>query len=78
MSQSPRPRIAVDAMGGDFGPQVVVSGAVAAAKLRKYDLLLVGDEARIAAELVKLDTRGFNYKIVHASQVADMREKPSE
>ncbi|WP_459933696.1 phosphate acyltransferase PlsX [Fundidesulfovibrio butyratiphilus] len=78
MSPSPRPRLAVDAMGGDFGPNVVLPGAISAAKLRKYDLLLVGEESRITAELAKLDTRGCNYRIVHASQVAEMREKPSE
>ncbi|GFK95617.1 Phosphate acyltransferase [Fundidesulfovibrio magnetotacticus] len=79
MNPSPsRPRIAVDAMGGDFGPHVVVPGAVQAARREQYDLLLVGDEPRIAAELSKLDTRGIVVRIVHATQVADMHDKPSE
>lgn len=79
MNPSPnRPRIAVDAMGGDFGPHVVVPGAVQAAKRKQYDLLLVGDEPRIAAELSKLDTRGVVVRVVHATQVAEMHDKPSE
>ncbi|MFZ5428275.1 MAG: phosphate acyltransferase PlsX [Thermodesulfobacteriota bacterium] len=79
MNPSPsRPRIAVDAMGGDFGPHVVVPGAVQAARRKQFDLLLVGDEPRIAAELSKLDTRGIVVRVVHASQVADMHDKPSE
>ena len=79
MNPSPsRPRIAVDAMGGDFGPHVVVPGAIQAAKRKQFDLLLVGDEARIVAELSKLDTRGLSVRAVHASQVAEMHDKPSE
>jgi glycerol-3-phosphate acyltransferase PlsX len=65
-------------MGGDFGPHVVVPGAVQAAKRKQFDLLLVGDEPRIAAELSKLDTRGIVVRVVHASQVADMHDKPTE
>jgi len=65
-------------MGGDFGPNVVVPGAVQAAKRKQFDLLLVGDEPRIAAELSKLDTRGIVVRVVHASQVADMHDKPTE
>jgi glycerol-3-phosphate acyltransferase PlsX len=65
-------------MGGDFGPHVVVPGAVQAAKRKQFDLLLVGDEPRIAAELSKLDTRGIVVRVVHATQVAEMNDKPSE
>jgi len=78
MSQSPRPRIAVDAMGGDFGPQVVIPGAVKVARNKEYDLILVGDEVQVASELSKVDARGVICRIVHASQVADMHDKPSE
>ena len=38
-----RPIIAVDAMGGDFGPSVVVPGAIEAARLHDLHVLLVGD-----------------------------------
>ena len=47
--------IALDAMGGDQGPAVVVAGA--AISLERHpalSFLFFGDEARIAAELEKL------------------------
>ena len=45
-----RPRVAVDAMGGDHAPEEVVAGAVDWARAHPdTDVILVGDEARIAA-----------------------------
>ena len=46
-------KIALDAMGGDFGPPNIVSGAVLALKEYSYigKLFLVGDTAQIEAEL---------------------------
>ena len=73
-----RPVIAVDAMGGDFGPPVVVPGALSAAKAGGFELLLVGDDAVLRAELKKHDTRGVSVDVVHASEVALMGEKPSD
>lgn len=73
-----RPVIAVDAMGGDFGPSVVVSGAVQAAKLHDLRILLVGDTPRVEAELAVLDLKGADYEIVHAEDVVHMNEKPSD
>ncbi len=70
--------IAVDAMGGDHGPSVVVPGAVEAARQFDVGVALVGDKARIAPVLAKCDTAGLEVRTVHASQVADMHEKPSE
>lgn len=73
-----RPVIAVDAMGGDFGPPVVVPGALEAARQGGFELLLVGDEASLRAELQKHSARGVSVEVVHASEVALMGEKPSE
>ena len=73
-----RPIIAVDAMGGDFGPSVVVPGAVEAAKLHDLSIVLVGDTPRVEAELDKLNLDGVHYEIVHASDVVHMNEKPSD
>ena len=43
-----RPRVAVDAMGGDHAPEEVVRGAVDWARLHPdVEVILVGDEARI-------------------------------
>ncbi|BFR49064.1 phosphate acyltransferase PlsX [Nitratidesulfovibrio sp. HK-II] len=70
--------IAVDAMGGDFGPSVVVPGAIEAARDKGIALLLVGDQAKVQAELAKIPLDGVAYDIVHASEVAGMDEKPSD
>jgi len=71
------PRIAVDAMGGDYGPQIVVPGAVEAAR-EGVAVVLVGDEAQINDELVKLDTTGLDITVVPASQVVEMNDKPAD
>ncbi len=73
-----RPIIAVDAMGGDYGPSVVVPGAISAAKLYDLTVLLVGDTAKIQAEIELLDVAGVHYEIVHAEDVVHMNEKPSD
>ena len=73
-----RPIIAVDAMGGDFGPSVVVPGAIQASKLHDLNILLVGDTPRVQAELDGLDLGGAQYEIVHAEDVVHMNEKPSD
>lgn len=70
-------KIALDAMGGDFAPANLVAGAVLA--LREYpevDLILVGDETKVRAELAKHDTRGLEnrFEIRHASQVVEMSD----
>jgi phosphate acyltransferase len=70
-------KIAVDAMGGDHGPGVVVEGAVAAAKEFGASVILVGDEAAIYPELARLDPRDLAVEVRHASQVIGMAETPS-
>lgn len=65
-------------MGGDFGPPVVVPGALEAARKGGFALLLVGDDAALRAELQKHSARGVAVEVVHASEVALMGEKPSE
>ncbi len=72
------PRIAVDAMGGDFGPEVVVKGAVEAARAKNISLLLVGREDDLRKELAKYKADHLPIEIVNATQVAEMTDKPSE
>lgn len=72
------PVIAVDAMGGDHGPSVIVTGALDAARAMPLKLLLVGREDEVRAELAKHDTRGLDVEVVHAPDVAGMHEKPSD
>lgn len=71
------PRIAVDAMGGDYGLSEIVPGAVKAAQ-RGIPVTLVGDEFMIRSELEKLDTGSCDIDVVHASQVVTMEDKPSD
>ncbi len=70
-------KIALDAMGGDFGPPNLVGGAVMA--LREFPhiskLYLVGDSAKIEAELKKHRCKDPRIEIVHASQVVEMSDR---
>src|SRR6266550_7242791 len=73
-------KIALDAMGGDFGPPHLVGGAVMA--LRDYGqiskLFLVGDSVKIEAELKKAHCNDRRIEIYHSSQVVDMNERAVE
>src|SRR6059036_1938599 len=70
-------KIAVDAMGGDHGPRVVVEGAVAAVREFGASVILVGDRPAIDREVVRLNAQGLALEIRHASQVVGMAEIPS-
>jgi len=70
-------KIALDAMGGDFAPKNPIAGAIAA--LRDYpdiSIVLVGDEARVRAELAAHNTSGLLDRISfhHATQIVDMTD----
>ncbi len=72
-------RIALDAMGGDFGPAVTVAGAARA--LDKHPdsrFLLVGDETTIHAELAKHPRLAKISEVRHASVAIRMDDKPSQ
>lgn len=73
-------RVALDAMGGDFAPAPIVAGACeAVADLPELTVHLVGDQARIEAELARApDAPRDRLPIVHASQVVGMEDKPVE
>ncbi|ERJ89315.1 phosphate acyltransferase PlsX [Selenomonas sp. oral taxon 892] len=71
-------RIAVDAMGGDFAPKEIVQGAVDAAKKYDCEIVLIGDEGQIRAELAGANTEALRISIVHASEVIGMDEHPAE
>ncbi|HEX8225041.1 MAG TPA: phosphate acyltransferase PlsX [Allosphingosinicella sp.] len=73
------PRIAIDAMGGDVGPEVMLAGASRAFR-RRPDLsfLLFGDEARLKAELAGHDGLRSVCDIVHAPDVITSEDKPSQ
>lgn len=71
-------RIAVDAMGGDNGPAVIVEGAVAAAREYGFEIALVGDKAAVERELDRSRGSGLPITVRHASQVVEMGETPSQ
>jgi glycerol-3-phosphate acyltransferase PlsX len=72
------PRIAVDAMGSDAAPRVEVEGVVAAVRARRgIDVTLVGDEARLRAELKAIGAEDTPIAIRHAPDVITMHDAPS-
>ena len=66
-----RPRITVDAMGGDHSPAEVVRGALLAARRLDVELLLVGREAEVRAELGEAPQ---NVRVVDAPDVIAMHD----
>jgi glycerol-3-phosphate acyltransferase PlsX len=73
------PRIAIDAMGGDTGPAVMIAGAAMALK-RNSDLafLLFGDEGAVRAELGRFPELAAVSEIVHTPDVIAAEDKPSQ
>jgi glycerol-3-phosphate acyltransferase PlsX len=73
------PRIAIDAMGGDTGPAVMVAGAARAFE-RRGDLtfLLYGDQASIREEIDRHEGFAAACEIVHCDDVIAGTEKPSQ
>ena len=75
--------IALDAMGGDFGPEVVLPAAVQVLKKhRNVKVILVGDEAILKAQAEQngIDlsgTVGNRIEIQHASQIVEMHDEPA-
>ena len=67
-------RVALDAMGGDFGPKVTVQGAVLASKDLKVEILLVGKESIILDELKRFDLSQANVSVVDAADAIGMGE----
>ena len=68
-------KIVVDAMGGDHAPEVVVAGAVAEARERGTQIILVGIESVVRTELAKHQGAGqLPIEVVHASEVVEMAE----
>ncbi|MEQ8825659.1 MAG: phosphate acyltransferase PlsX [Filomicrobium sp.] len=71
--------IALDAMGGDHGPKVVVEGAsISLTRHPGMDFLLVGDETAIEAELEKFPALAERSKVIHTDTVIAMDAKPSQ
>jgi glycerol-3-phosphate acyltransferase PlsX len=71
-------RIALDAMGGEQGPEEMVAGAIQAVEESDLDVSLVGDENILNRILQNQSLVSSRLHIVHASQVVSMNESPFE
>ena len=73
-----RPRIAVDAMGGDHGPEVAVPGALAAlSEGADCELLFYGDRAVVEAQVAAAGGDAAPVSVVHCSENIAMSESPA-
>jgi len=70
--------VALDAMGGDRAPEATVAGAVMAAREYSLPVLLVGDRARLEAELGQHVPRPAGVQVVHAGETIGMEESPGQ
>lgn len=73
-----QPVIAIDAMGGDHGPDVVVSGAVSGARRFGASIVLFGNEPEIRAVLDRQDTDGIDVSVVATPEVISMDDHPAQ
>jgi glycerol-3-phosphate acyltransferase PlsX len=73
-------RLVVDVMGGDHGPEVIIEGVRLAleANTTIAELYLVGNQDEIKSALVRTRCRDPRIRVVHASEVLTMEDKPVE
>jgi len=78
MTATKRPvRVAIDAMGGDYAPEEIVKGAVAAAEETGIEVFLVGQADKVKAELGKYDISGLPVHHVQAKDVIQEEKNPA-
>ena len=65
-------------MGGDLAPAATAEGALRAHRERGLEVLLVGDEPRVRAELRRLGAGDHELRLHHASEVVEMGEHPGQ
>ena len=68
--------IAVDAMGGDNAPEVVVQGAIQASAESGIDITLVGDKGAISEELARHGDVTRRINVHHCEEIISMEEPP--
>ncbi len=67
-------KIVVDAMGGDYAPEVIIKGAVAAVCEYNTEVILVGDEAKINSLLKKNKYSGSLISVCPSTEVIAMHD----
>ncbi len=71
--------LALDAMGGDHGPDVVIPGAaISLVRHPQLSFIFYGDEARIQPILDKHADLKARSRVVHTTLVVAMHDKPSQ
>ncbi|MCB2355440.1 phosphate acyltransferase PlsX [Clostridium estertheticum] len=68
--------VVVDGMGGDFCPNAVVEGCIAAIKEYNIEILITGSEELIREELKKHTYDTNKIKIINTTEVIDVSEHP--
>jgi glycerol-3-phosphate acyltransferase PlsX len=71
----PSARVAVDAMGGDYGLRVSVEGALAACRELGLTVLLVGPAAKLTEQVRSLGGEHLRARVVDAPDVVSMGER---
>lgn len=71
-------RIAVDAMGGDHAPGVIIEGAMQALEENPLSITLVGQEDLLKKEIERLGGSVDRFTIQNATEVVAMDESPSD
>jgi phosphate acyltransferase len=71
--------LALDAMGGDHGPEVVVPGAaISLVRHPEMSFIFFGDQTRINAALSTQPALAKKSRVVHTDLAVSMHEKPSQ
>ena len=70
--------VAVDAMGGDHAPGELVAGAVQAARHEGIQVILVGDQPALEAELGHYETEGLSVSLVPSFGVIRETDHPMQ
>ena len=71
--------LALDAMGGDHGPEVVIPGAaISLVRHPQLSFIFFGDEARMAPILDQHPALKARSRIVHTALTVSMNDKPSQ
>lgn len=73
-------KIGIDAMGGDFAPDAVVSGAVLALKElpESVRMVLIGDKDQLIPLIEKKGAAVSSFDIVHSTEVVSMSDHPTK
>ncbi|WP_133407213.1 phosphate acyltransferase PlsX [Parashewanella tropica] len=71
--------LALDAMGGDFGPQASVPAAMQALRQNPFlKIILVGDQSKIKPLISSSQNISSRFEIIHTDEVVTMSDRPAQ